>query len=188
MKAYLTSPSLITRVFWSYGIYFGLVLISFAIGYFFLPRGFLIHTPWMAFGAMAASPGTLIGQFIATVAFNLGFAFLLGAGLNLQRVNGFPTGYIFIFSGGMISGLVAGTNSFIMQIVSPYTLEGWLTALRIQHIEFLGYSIIVASTISIGLSDYSSWLPWKSKETKIQNVSEIRLTNCEIFGVLIGFY
>jgi len=44
-------------------------------------------------------------------------------------------------------GIVAGTNSFVMRIISPYTLEGWLVALGIGHLEFLGYTSIVASTI-----------------------------------------
>jgi len=186
MSSRFTSPSLITRIVWTYAIYIGLVLISFATGYFFLPRGALINTPWMAFGVMAASPESIIGQFLATVVFNLGFVFLLGVGLNLQRVNGFPTGYVFVFAAGIISGLIAGTNSFASQVISPYTVEGWLIALRIQHLELLGYTIIVASTISVGLSDYSGWLPWKAKERKIQNWRDIRFTKQEVIGVIIG--
>jgi len=181
-----TNPNLVTRVVWSYAIYIAFVLISFATGYFFLPRGALINTPWTAFGVMATSSNTLIGQFLATAGFNLGFVLLLGVGLNLQRVNGFPTGYVFVFSAGIISGLIAGTNSFASQIISPYSVEGWLIALRIQHVELLGYTFIVASTISIGLSDYSSWLPWKAQESKIQGWRDIRLAKQDIFGVMIG--
>lgn len=146
----------------------------------------MINTPWTAFGVMAANPDTLLGQFLATAIFNLGFVLLLGVGLNLQRVNGFPAGYVFVFSAGIISGLIAGTNSFASQAISPYTAEGWLIALRIQHVELLGYTIIVASTISIGLSDYSSWLPWKAKEHRLQGWRDIRLTKQEMVGVLIG--
>jgi hypothetical protein len=186
MSSPFTNQSLITRVIWAYAIYFGLVLISFAVGFFFLPRGAFSNTLWMTFGVMAASPESLLGQFLATVVFNLGFVFLLGVGLNLQRVNGFPTGYVFVFSAGVISGLIAGTNSFASQVVSPYTVEGWLIALRIQHLELLGYTIIVASTISFGLSDYSSWLPWKAKERKIQSWRDIRLTKQEVIGLIIG--
>ncbi len=186
MKSLFTSTNLVTRVIWAYAIYIGLLLISFAIGYFFLPRGILLNTPWTAFGSMAASPESFIEQFLVTVLFNLGFIFLLGVALNLQRVNGFPTGYVFVFAAGIISGLGAGTNSFVSQVISPYTVEGWLVALRIQHLELLGYTIIVASTISIGLSDYNSWLPWKAKERKIQNWRDIRLTKQEVFGIMIG--
>lgn len=186
MESRSTSRNLVARVIWAYAIYIALVLTSFAIGYFFLPRGILLNTPWTAFGALAASPDSFIEQFILTILFNLGFVFLLGVALNLQRVNGFPTGYVFVFAAGIISGLFAGTNSFVSQVISPYTVEGWLVALRVQHLELLGYTIIVASTISIGLSDYSSWLPWKAKARRIQSWRDIRLTKQEILGIIIG--
>ena len=186
MTLRLTNPNLLIRITWGYMIYIGLVLTSFAVGYFLLPRGALINTPWTAFGVIAATPESPLAQFLATIGFNLAFVLLLGVGLNLQRVRGFPAGYIFIFSAGVVSGLIAGTNSFASQIISPYTIEGWLVALRIQHLELLGYTIIVASTISIGLMDYSSWLPWKAKEIKIQSWSDIRFTRHEIIGIVVG--
>jgi len=186
MTLRLINPNLLIRIIWGYMIYIVLVLTSFAVGYFLLPRGALINTPWTAFGVMAATPESPFAQFLATIGFNLAFVLLLGVGLNLQRVRGFPAGYIFIFSAGVVSGLIAGTNSFASQIISPYTIEGWLVALRIQHLELLGYTIIVASTISIGLMDYSSWLPWKAKEIKIQSWSDIRFTRNEIIGIVIG--
>jgi len=186
MTLRLINPNLLIRIIWGYMIYIVLVLTSFAVGYFLLPRGALINTPWTAFGVMAATPESPFAQFLATIGFNLAFVLILGVGLNLQRVRGFPAGYIFIFSAGVVSGLIAGTNSFASQIISPYTIEGWLVALRIQHLELLGYTIIVASTISIGLMDYSSWLPWKAKEIKIQSWSDIRFTRNEIIGIVIG--
>jgi len=140
----------------------------------------------MTFGVIAATQDSLIAQFLTTAVFNLGFVFVLGVGLNLQRVNNFPTGYVFVFSAGIVSGLIAGTNSFASQVISPYTIEGWIIALRIQHLELLGYTCVVASTIPVGLSDYSSWLPWKAKESKIHTWTEIRLTRQEIFGVIMG--
>ncbi len=186
MTLRLINPNLLIRIIWGYMIYIGLVLTSFAVGYFLLPRGAFISTPWTAFGVMAATPESPLAQFLATIGFNLAFVLLLGVGLNLQRVRDFPAGYIFIFSAGVVSGLIAGTNPFASQIVSPYTIEGWLVALRIQHLELLGYTIIVASTISIGLMDYSSWLPWKAKEIIIQSWSDIRFTRHEIIGIVIG--
>jgi hypothetical protein len=50
----------------------------------------------------------------------------------------------------------------------------------------LGYTFIVASTISVGLRDYSSWLPWKAKETRIQGWRDIRFARLEIIGIVIG--
>jgi hypothetical protein len=89
---------------------------------------------------------------------------------------------------GIISGLIAGTNSFVVQAISPYTLEGWVIALRIQHLELLGYAVIAASTVGIGIRDYSSWLPWKAKEVEIQNWREIRLSRQEVVGIVTGVF
>ena len=186
MTSRLTSSKLISRIIWAYTIYLLLVVTSFAAGYFLIPRQALLNSPWTVLGTIAASPESPCAQFFATVGFNLAFVLILGVGLNLQRVNGFPTGFVFIFSAGIMSGIIAGTNSFALQVISPYTINGWLAAIRIQHLELLGYTIIVASTISLGLSDYSSWLPWKAKETRIQNWREIHFTQQEITGVVIG--
>lgn len=183
-----TQSSILKRVLWAYLFYVVLNLFSFAIGYFLLPEGALLNTPYSALAEVAAQQTGLWLQFLSTVGFNLGFAFLLGVGLNLQRVNSFPTGYVVLFAAGIMSGLFAGTNSFVVQAISPYTLEGWLVALRIRHLELLGYTVIVASTIGVGIRDYSSWLPWKAKETKIQNWCEIRLSRQEVIGIVVGVF
>ncbi len=181
-----THPSIVRRIAWSYGLYVMTVCAAFALGYFLLPRGFLLNTPYTFFGVVAAEQAGLFNQFISTLIFNLGFAFFLGALLNFQRVNGFPAGYVFLYSAGVVSGIIAGTNSFANPIISPYTVEGWTVAIRIQHLELLGYATIVAATINLGLRDYSSWLPWKAKEIKIKSLRDIRLTKVEILGVLVG--
>ncbi len=185
-QSHFTQARLLARIIWAYAIYLCLVLLAFGIGYFLLPRGALLHTPWAALGAFANMQQSALAQFIATIGFNLGFVLVLGVGLNLQRVREFPTGYIFIFSAGIVSGLFAGTNSFTSQNISPYSWEGWIVAIRIQHLELLGYTVIVASTITVGLRDYSSWLPWKAKETRIQRWRDIHFTPQEKLGVIIG--
>lgn len=183
--ARLTQPSLLRRAAWAYLIYAVLLLAAFAVGYFLLPRGVLRGTPWTAAGAAAATPSSPGAQLLLTVGFNLMFA-LLGVAMNLQRVRGFPAGYLLVFAAGIGSGLVAGTNSFVQQVISPYTLEGWLVALRVQHVEMLGYTLIVASTIRVGLNEYSSWLPGKAKEQPIQHWRDIRLSHRELAGVAAG--
>jgi len=182
----LTQPSLARRIAMAYGLYVVLNLASFAVGYFLLPRGALLNTPWTALGGVATMQETPLRQFLATAGFNLAFVLLLGVVLNLQRVRGFPTGYVLVASAGIVSGLIAGTNSFASQVVSPYTLEGWLTALRIQHLELLGYTVLVASTIAVGLREYTSWLPWEAKERVIKTWPEIRLGRQEWLGIAIG--
>jgi len=182
----LTHPRLWHRVVVAFGLYAILNLVSFAVGYFLLPRGALLNTPWTALGVVAAEARTPLSQFLATLGFNLAFALLLGAGLNLQRVRGFPAGYLSIFAAGIVSGLIAGTNSFAVQSISPYTLEGWWVALRVQHVELLAYTVLVASTIAVGLRDYSSWLPWKAKESVIRTWRQIRLSRQEWLGIAIA--
>lgn len=82
-----------------------------------------------------------------------------------------------------MAGLIAGTNSFTMQIISPYTLEGWLVALRIGHLEFLGYTFIVASTIGVVLEEYDGW-KWKPDWKR--NWCDIHLSGQEVIFLVIG--
>lgn len=183
--ARLTQPSILRRAAWAYLIYIVLLLAAFGMGYWLLPRGFLRGTPWTAAGEAAAAPSGAAAEFLLTAGLNLAFA-SLGAAMNLQRVRGFPAGYLLVFTAGVGSGLVAGTNSFVQQVISPYRLEGWLVALRVQHVELLGYTLIVASTIAVGLTDFSNWLPWKANEQRIQGWREIRLNRSEIGGIAAG--
>lgn len=182
----LTSPYLGRRVLWAYCIYLVLVVLAFGIGFWWLPRGVFLATPITFLGRVAGQPSSLLSQYVATVGFNLLLAFGLGAGLNLQRVRGLPTGYVFLFVQGFISGLIAGTNSFANPVISPYTREGWWLAFRIQHLEMLGYALIIASTVAIGLWDYSDWLPWRARETRLKTWRAIRLTRGEVLGILLG--
>lgn len=152
-------PSILRRVLWAYLVYGFLNLLSFAIGYFLLREGALRNSAYTALSEVAAGQTGPFGQFVSTVGINLAAAFVLGALLSLQRVNGFPLGYFFLLWGGAVSGLIAGTNSFVVQAISPYTVEGWLVALRIQHLELLGYAVIAASTIGLGIREYTSWRP-----------------------------
>lgn len=182
----LTQRSLLKRVIWAYCIYITLLLMAFVVGYFILPEGFFRSTPITALGSIVASQQEKMMEFLATIGINLSFALVFGFGMNLQRVRGFPAGYIGLFSAGILSGLIAGSNSFVVQSISPYTLEGWIVALRVQHLELLGYAIIVASAINMGLWEYTSWIPWKSKETKIKGWKDIRFSLQEIIGFVTG--
>jgi hypothetical protein len=39
----------------AYALYVGLTLACFAVGYFLLPRGALLNTPWTALGVVAST-------------------------------------------------------------------------------------------------------------------------------------
>jgi len=182
----LTQQNVLKRVLWAYGIYVTISLVAFAIGYLLLPEGALRGSAITIWGEVAAQQTSFWLEFLVIIGFNLGIASLIGIVVNLQRVNGLPAGYVFIFVQGILSGIVAGTNSFVSQVISPYTLEGWLVALRIGYLEFLGYVCIVAATIGVGLRDYTSWLPWKAKEIKVKSWRDIRLSRQEIIWLVIG--
>jgi hypothetical protein len=132
----LTQQNVLKRVLWAYGINVMLGLVAFAVGYLFLPEGALRGSPITIWGAVAAQQTDFWSEFLATIGFNFGIASLIGIVVNLQRVNGLPAGYVFIFVQGILAGIIAGTNSFVSQVISPYTLEGWLVALRIVYLEF----------------------------------------------------
>ena len=182
----LTQRNVLKRVLWAYGINVVLGLVAFAVGYLFLPEGALRESPITIWGAVAAQQTDFWSEFLAIIGFNLGIVSLIGIVVNLQRVNGLPAGYVFIFVQGIIAGIIAGTNSFVSQIISPYTLEGWLVALRIGYLESLGYICIVAATVGVGLRDYTSWLPWRAKESKVKSWRDIRLSRQEIIWLIIG--
>lgn len=180
----LTQQNVLKRILWAYVVlYLVPTLTAFAIGYFLLPEGFLR-------GSLSSIPAEFVAQqtgfwpvFLSTLGFNLGIVSLIGVGTNTQRLRGFPCGYIYILVQAIMVGIVAGTNSFVLQIISPYTLEGWLVALRIGHLEFLGYTCIVASTIGVVLEEYDSW-KWKPDRTR--SWRNIRFSRQEILGLIIG--
>jgi len=182
----LTQQNVLKRVLWAYGIYVTISLVAFAIGYLLLPEGALRGSAITIWGEVAAQQTSFWLEFLVIIGFNLGIASLIGIIVNLQRVNGLPAGYVFIFVQGILSGIVAGTNSFVSQVISPYTLEGWLVDLRIGYLEFLGYVCIVAATVGVGLRNYTSWLPWKAKEVKVKSWRDIRLSRQEIIWLVIS--
>lgn len=180
----LTQPNLLKRILWAFLIlYLVPTLTAFAIGYLFLPEGFLRSAPSAIPSEFVAQQKEFWPHFLSTLGFNLGLVLLLGVGINTQRVKGLPCGYIYILVQAIMVGIIAGTNSFTLQIISPYTLEGWLVALRIGHLEFLGYTSIVVSTIGVVLEEYDNW-KWKPDRTR--SWRNIRFSRQEIMGVVVG--
>lgn len=180
----LTQQNVLKRILWAYFVLYLIpTLLAFAAGYFLLPEGFLR-------GSISSTPAEFVAQqtgfwpvFLSTLGFNLGIVLSIGIVTNTQRVRGFPCGYIYVLVQSIIVGIVAGTNSFVLQIISPYTLEGWLVAIRIGHLEFLGYTAIIASTIGVVLEEYDSW-KWKPDRTR--SWRNIKLSRQEILGLVIG--
>lgn len=93
----LTEQNVLKRILWAYVIvYLVPTLTAFAVGYFFLPEGFLR-------GGSSTTPAEIVAQqigfwpqFLSTIGFNLGFILLFGTGLNTLILLGLPGGYLLI--------------------------------------------------------------------------------------------
>ncbi len=44
----------------------------------------------------------------------------------------------------------------------------------------------MAATVSVALSDYTSWIPGRAKGCRIARLRQVRLTRTDILGVAIG--
>lgn len=182
----LTQQSVFNRILWTYGIYVALNLSAFAFGHLFLPEGILRNSPFTILGKIVEEQQGFWSQFLSTFGFNFGLVILVGVGANILQMKKLPMGYYFIFVQGVLYGLVAGTNSFVVPRPSPYSLDGWLIALQVGYLEFLGYTCIVAATIAIGLRNYHKWFEKESETEKIKNWRKIKFSRQEIIWFAIG--
>lgn len=179
--------NVLKRVLWLYGAHTLLSNVFIIVGYFFLPEGFLRDSPLTWAGSVAAKPETVKGEFIATLIFNLGIMSMIGIGLNLISIKGFPQGYFVPLMLGVVSGLLLGTNSFVAIDLSEIQyVEGLAIGFTIGGIEMLGYVCLVASTVKLGIYQYQSWWQWNEKPHKVMKLREVRLSKSEIICLLIG--
>ncbi len=120
----LVQPNVLKRTLWAFMIFYLVPTLSaFAIGYFFLPEGFLRGGPTPTPAEFVAQQEGFWSQFLSTIGFNLGFILLIGVGCNTQSVRKLPLGYLYVLIQAIMMGIVAGTNSFVVQAISPYALE-----------------------------------------------------------------
>jgi len=110
---------------------------------------------------------------------------VLGVGANLQQVRGFPLGYVIPIALGIVSGLVTGTNSYVADDLSRYSVrEGMALGLSIGGLEMLAYIMIIAATVKVGIYQYRSLVDWKP--VKAMNLRDVRLSRQEVFCLLAG--
>jgi hypothetical protein len=103
---------------------------------------------------------------------------LLGVILNVLQVKGFPLGYLYPIAFAVNTGLVSGTNSFLLSDLRQYNgWDGMALNLSIGGLEMLATLIIIASTVSLGVYQFSSW--WQLKPTKVMNLRDVRLSRAE---------
>ena len=156
-----TKENVVKRILWLYGLHTLLSNIFLVVGYYFLPEGILRDSPLTWAGDVAASPETMGGEFAVTLVFNLGIMALIGIGLNLMTIKGFPQGFFVPIILGVISGLLLGTNSFVAMDLSGIQFQdGLAIGFTIGGLEMLGYICLIASTVKLGIYQFQNWWQW----------------------------
>lgn len=170
------------RALWLYGLYTVISNAFFLFGFYLLPEGALRRGPQAAAAQVAADAGSFAAELALTLLFNLGVVVVIALILNLNRVKGFPAGYLYPMVLGVVSGLIPGTNSFVSSDLADFPVrEGMALALSIGNLEMLGYICVIAATVPVGIYEYRSWWRWSGewKETKTKSVRDVRLTRTE---------
>jgi hypothetical protein len=106
--------------------------------------------------------------------------------LNLNQVNGFPTGYLLPISLGISGGLIAGTNSFTASDLTRYNAwDGMALGLSIGGLEMAAYILILAATADLVMYQYRSWWRWSGeyKPVKVRSFRELKLGRSEAIAL-----
>lgn len=180
--------SVFKRLFWLYGLSTFFHNLAFLVGYYLLPEGFMRGSPQVAIGSLAAT-GSFWSEFAMTLLINLGLMAALAVFLNLNQVNGVPTGYVMPISLGIVTGLIVGTNSFAASDLKQFNAwEGTALGTSIGGVETFAYILIIAATAGIGMYHYRSWWRWSGEwaPTKIKSFREIRLARAEAGCLVLG--
>lgn len=185
----LFGESVFKRVVWLYGAYMLLNNAAYLVGYYWMPPGLMRNSPQTAAGRAAASAGSFEAELALTLLFNLGMVAFIAVLLNLNQVNGTPTGYVYPLALGLTGGLIAGTNSFAASDLSNYTVwEGMALSLSIGNLEMLGYICVIAATVRLGIYQYKSWWRWSGewKALTIGKLAEVRFDRYEVAFLVVG--
>lgn len=172
-----------------YGFYTLLSNATFLLGYYFLPEGFLRGSVLTISGQVASRPESFWEEFALTLLFNLGWQVGLIIVLNFNQVKGMPTAYLLPVSLAIVSGLIAGSNSFVASDLNQYSVrDGLALAHSIGGLEMLGYILVIAATVPFGIYQYRSWWRWSGeyKPSKVMNFRDIRLTRWELLTLIAG--
>ena len=147
------------------------------------------RSPQVAVGGLVAEAGSFWSELGLTLFFNLVLMSGLVIVLNLNRVKGFPVGYLMPISLGITAGLISGTNSFAASDLTLYNAwEGMALGLSIGGLEMFAYILIVAATANLTMYEYRSWWRWSGewKATRVRSFRELRLTRPEMITLAIA--
>ncbi len=188
-KQVLVQDSLLKRVLMLYGFYTLLNNAAFLVGYYFLPEGIFRGTAVTGSGQVVAAQSTFWGQFAMTLLFNIGWVVTLCVILNFNQVRGFPMGYVYPISIAVLTGLILGTNSFVSSDANQYSArDGLALGTSIGGFETLGYLLIIAATVRLGIYQYKSWWRWSGEwaPIKLMRIQDIRLSSSECLTIALG--
>jgi hypothetical protein len=177
------------RAMWLFGLYTLLNNGLYILGFYFLPEGFMRRSPQVAVGGLVAQAGSFWSELVLTLFFNLVLMSGLVIVLNLNRVKGFPVGYLIPISLGITAGLISGTNSFAASDLTHYNAwEGMALGLSFGGLEMLAYVLVVAATANLTMYQYRSWWRWSGewKATRVRGFRELRLTRPELLPLGIA--
>ena len=172
------------RVLLLYGLFMLLSNAAYVLAYYFLPEGFLRGSPVQTTARVAAT-GTFWSQMALTFLMNLGLLLVFSVCLNLFQVRGFPVGYLWPIVTAVQSGVVAGTNSFLLSDLTKVNVrDGTAMSLSIGGLEFLAYILVIASTVSLVVYQFNSWT--QLRPTKLKNLRDVRLSRAEVLCLIGG--
>ncbi len=176
---------LLRRILSLYGLYALFSNLAFLVGYYCLPEGLFRGTPLSVAASFVAAAHSFWPHFGLTLLFNLGVQAGVAAAANLQKLKNMPAGYLVIAILALVSGLVPGTNSFLLSDLSRYSVrDGMALGLSIGGVEMFAYVLVVASTTNLGIYQYRSLLDWRG--TKSMSLREVRLSRQELLCLMVA--
>ncbi len=179
-----TQDGVFKRALLLYGLFMLLSNAAYLIGYYLLPEGFLRGSP-VEGPARVAATGTFWSELALTFLSNLGLLIVLSVWLNLFQFRGFPLGYLWLIATALMSGVIAGTNSFLLSDLTQVNVrDGMANSLSIGGLEFLADILIIASTVSIVVYQFSSWT--QLRPTKLRKLRDVRLSRAEVLCLIGG--
>ncbi len=179
----LAQDSAFKRVILLYGLHAIFFNIFFVFAYYVLPDGLMRSGPQMASAEVVAGQSSFWSRFGMTLFFNMGVVILLIVLCNFNRIKGIPVGYLVPVSLAITGGLVVGTNSFLADDLDRYSSvrEAMALGQTIGGLETLGFILVVAGTVPLGVYHYRSWWRWSGqwKPEKVMKLRDIRLSRSE---------
>jgi len=186
----LAQDSVLKRVILLYGLHAILFNIFFVFAYYVLPEGLMRSGPQMASAEVVAGQSSFWSRFGMTLFFNMGVVILIIVLCNFNRIKGIPVGYLVPVSLAITGGLVVGTNSFLADDLDRYSSvrEAMALGQTIGGLETLGFILVVAATVPLGVYHYRSWWRWSGqwKPEKVMKLRDIRLSRSEAICLAAG--